>query len=275
MILDMALHTEYLFEIEAINSIFDFYWDENYAYSGEYHDFPEIVYVAEGEVESTENEHIYHMKKGDWILHDAMEFHSIRSTGQTKPHVLILSFHTPGIYPENLKDGVFTLSSEEQTIFQDLFYRIYGAFYQKNTPPFLRQALALELSVFLIHLSLNQAEEKKLSTTKTAQEYRKIVEAMRRGLHKNLTLADLSKECHVSVSYIKTLFQNHVGISPKLFYIQLRRTEALRLLMGGVSVGEVAERMNFSSPNYFSSFMKKYLGMSISEYLRTRPTLLL
>ena len=273
MILDMALRTEHLFNIEAINSVFDFYWDENYAYSGEYHDFPEIVYVAEGEVESTENEHIYHMKKGDWILHDSMEFHSIRSAGETHPHVLIMSFHTPGVFPENLKDGVFTLSPEEQNIFQDLFYRIYDAFYKEDTPPYLRQSLALELSVILIRLSLNQAQEKKLSTSKTAQEYRKIVEAMRRGLHKNLTLADLSKECHVSVSYIKTLFQNHVGISPKLFYIQLRRTEALRLLMGGVSVGEVAERMNFSSPNYFSAFMKKHLGMSISEYLRRKPIL--
>ncbi len=273
MILDMALHTKYLFEIEAINSIFDFYWDENYAYSGEYHDFPEIVYVADGEVESTENEHIYHMKKGDWILHDAMEFHSIRSTGQTHPHVLIVSFHTPGLFPENLKNGVFTLSPDEQNVFQNLFYRIYDSFYKKDTPPYLRQSLALELSVFLIRISLKQAEDKRLSTAKSAQEYRIIVEAMRRRLHENLTLTDLAKECHVSVSYIKTLFQNHVGISPKLFYLKLRRTEALRLLMGGYSVGEVAEMMNFSSPNYFSAFMKKHLGMPISEYLRTKPTL--
>lgn len=275
MILDMALRTEHLFIIEAFNSIFDFYWDEHYAYSGEYHDFPEIVYVADGEVEATENERIYHMKKGDWILHDAMEFHNIRSSGQTKPHVLILSFHTPGIYPENLKDGVFTLSDEEQNIFQDLFYRIYSAFYQKKIPPYLRQGLALELSVFLIRLSSNQAQETKLSTNKSAQEYRKIVETMRSRLYDNITLSDLAKECHVSVSYIKNLFQNQIGISPKLFYTNLRRTEALRLLTAGISVGEVAERMNFSSPNYFSLFMKKQLGMSISEYLKTKPTITL
>ena len=275
MILDMALRTEHLFIIEAFNSIFDFHWDEHYAYSGEYHDFPEIVYVVDGEVEATENERIYHMKKGDWILHDAMEFHNIRSSGQTKPHVLILSFHTPGIYPENLKDGVFTLSDEEQNIFQDLFYRIYSAFYQKAVPPYLRQALAMELSVFLIRQSLNKAQDIKLSTTKIAQEYRKIVEAMRTRIYDNITLTDLSKECHVSVSYIKSIFQNQVGISPKLFYTKLRRTEALRLLTSGVSVGEVSERMNFSSPNYFSNFMKKQLGMSITEFLKTKPTITL
>ncbi|MBR5280154.1 MAG: AraC family transcriptional regulator [Clostridia bacterium] len=275
MILDTALRTDYLFNIDAINSVFDFYWDEHYAYSGEYHDFPEIVYVADGEVEATENEHIYHMKKGDLIIHEAMEFHNIRSCGQTKPHVLILSFHTPGVYPENLRDGVFTLSSEEQNIFQDLFYRIYSAFYKNDVPPYLRQSLALELSVFLIRISFNQAQEIKLSTTKSAQEYRKIVETMRTRVNDNITLSELARECHISVSYIKTIFQNQVGISPKLFYTKLRRTEALRLLTGGVSVGEVSERMNFSSPNYFSNFMKKQLGMSITEFLKTKPTITL
>ncbi len=272
MILDIALHTEYLFNIDVINAVFDFHWDEHYAYSGEYHDFPEIVYVADGEVEATENERIYHLKKGDWILHDAMEFHSIRSAGETHPHVMIVSFYTPGIFPENLKNGVFTLSAEDQKTYEDLFHRIYNTFPHKDAPAYSRQLLALELSVFLIRLSANQTKERKQSNSKNALEYKKIVEAMRRGVYDNLTLSDLSRECHVSVSYIKTLFNNHVGISPKLYYSKLRHAEALRLLIAGMSVGEVAEKMNFSSPNYFSMFMKKHLGMSISEYLKKRST---
>lgn len=270
MILDIALHTEYLFNIDVINAIFDFQWDETYAYAGEYHDFPEIVYVVDGEVEVTENERVYHMKKGDWILHDSMEFHSIRSAGQTHPHVYIVSFYTPGVFPENLKDGVFTLSLTEEEIYCDLFKRIYKTFPHKDTPPYLRQVLALELSVFLIRLSLNQTTDRRLSNSKSAQEYRKVVRAMQDKVCDNVTLSDLSRECHISVSYIKSLFDHYAGISPKQFYARLRRTEALRLLSDGLSVGEVSERMNFSSPNYFSVFMKQHLGMSISEYLKTR-----
>ena len=274
MILDIALHTEYLFTIDAINTAHSFYWDECYSYHGEYHNFPEIVYIQEGEVKVTENERIYQMKKGDWILHDAMEFHSICSAGGTHPHVLIISFYTPGVLPDNIKNGVFTLLKDEQVIFENLFARIYDAYHNKreNIPAYPRQLLALELSVFIIKLSGNQSVEHKLYKTKNAIEYKKIVEAMQNGINDNMTLEGLSKECHVSVSYIKSLFKRHLGISPKHYYTILRRAEAIRLLTNGVPVGEVSEIMNFSSPNYCSTFMKKQLGMSIGQYLKSSPT---
>lgn len=276
MILDIALHTEYLFTIDAINTAHSFYWDEFYSYHGEYHNFPEIVYIEEGEVKVTENERIYQMKKGDWILHDAMEFHSICSANGTHPHVLIISFYTPGVLPDNIKNGVFTLSKEDQVLFENLFYRIYDAYHDKGeVPAYSRQLLAMELSVFIIRLSGNQSAEQKLYKTKNALEYKKIVEAMQRGVTDNLTLEDLSRECHVSVTYIKALFKKHLGISPKHYYTILRRAEAIRLLTDGLPINEVSEIMNFSSPNYFSTFMKKQLGMSISQYLKASPTMII
>lgn len=244
-------------------------------YPGEYHDFPEIVYVMEGEVQVTENERIYNMKQGDWILHDAMEFHSIRSTNLTRPRVLIISFYTPGILPDNLMNGVFTLSAEERETYEALFRRIYEIYPQKDAPAYSRQLLALDLSAFLIRLSDKQTREQKLSTTKNSSDYRRIVEAMQRRVYNNVTLTDLSKECHISVSYMKSLFNKNLGITPKLYYIKLRRAEALHLLNRGMAINEVSEIMNFSSPNYFSLFMKKYLGMSVSEYLKSRPTITL
>lgn len=275
MILDSALHTEQLFNIDVINTAHDFQWDEHYYYPGEYHDFPEIVYVKEGEVQVTENERVYNMKQGDWILHDAMEFHSIRSANQTNPRVFIISFYTPGILPDNLTNGVFTLSTDDRKTFEALFYRVYETYPQKDAPAYSRQLLALDLSAFLIRLSENQIKEQRLSNAKNALDYRRVVETMQRRVYDNITLTDLSKECHVSVSYMKSLFQTNSGITPKLYYIKLRRAEALRLLTRGMSVTEVSEQMNFSSVNYFSLFMKKHLGMSISEYLKKKPTITL
>lgn len=275
MILDSALHTEPLFNIDAINSAYDFQWDEHYYYPGEYHDFPEIVYVKDGAVQVTENERVYNMEQGDWILHDAMEYHNIRSAAQTHPRIFIISFYTPGILPDNLTNGVFTLSPEERSAFENLFSQIYEAFPQQDTPAYSRQLLALDLSAFLIRLSDNKIKEQKLSNAKNALDYKLIVEAMQRNVHANMTLTDLSKECHVSVSYMKSLFNKNCGITPKLYYAKLRRAEALRLLTRGMPINEVAERMNFSSPNYFSLFMKKQLGMTISEYLKSKPTIIL
>ncbi len=273
MILDTVLRTEPLFTINAINTVHDFHWDEHYAYYGEIHDFPEIVYVVDGEVEATENEQVYHMKKGDWILHDSMEFHNIRSVAQTKPHVYIISFYTQGGIPEKLKNGVFALSVEDNEAFCTLFRKIQKIFPHKDADPYQRHCLALELSAFMINLSLNHSVKHRLSSTQSATEYRNVVQAMQRGIYDNLTLADLSKECHISVSYIKALFNHHTGSTPKQFYAKLRRTEALRLLSTGMTVTEVAEKMNFSSQGYFSLFMKRNLGMSLREYLKTRPAI--
>lgn len=275
MILDLALHTEPLFNIDAINSVYDFHWDESYCYPGEYHDFPEIVYVMDGSVQVTENERVYNMNQGDWILHDAMEYHNIRSAAQTHPRVFIISFYTPGILPDNLTNGVFSLSQEDRRTFEDLFYRVYETFPLHDAPAYSRQLLALDLSAFLIRLSDKKTKDQKLSNAKNSLDYRRVVEAMQRNVHENVTLADLSKECHVSVSYMKSLFNKNCGITPKLYYAKLRRAEALRLLTRGMPINEVAECMNFSSPNYFSLFMKKQLGMTISEYLKSKPTIIL
>jgi two-component system response regulator YesN len=41
---------------------------------------------------------------------------------------------------------------------------------------------------------------------------------------------------------------------------------AARLLDEGFSATEIADKMNFSSPNYFSVFFKKHTGTMPSEY---------
>ena len=63
----------------------------------------------------------------------------------------------------------------------------------------------------------------------------------------------------------KLLFNTYAGISPKSYFNQLRLRHANELLSIGLSVTEVAELMNFSSPNYFSAFYKKHTGISPSE----------
>ena len=43
-------------------------------------------------------------------------------------------------------------------------------------------------------------------------------------------------------------------------------TEAIKLLASGMTVSEVAEKLEFSSPNYFSMAFKKETGTSPFEY---------
>lgn len=260
-------HIEPLFQIEAFITAFEFMWNEDYIYTGEQHDFWEAVYVLDGSVEVAEDDRIYTLQKKDLILHAPMEFHKIRTLNRTKPHCLIFTFSTSGTLPSNLEKGLFHLTQEEEDAFREAFQQVYQCVHSDadNTA---RYVAALELSLFFLRLSASRKSIRTPSKSRQAQYYHLLVSTMKECIYENITLEELSDRCHIHVSHIKRLFQRYAGMSPKTYYIKMRAGEALNLLQNGLSVREAADRMNFSSPNYFSLFMKQQLGMSVLKYLK-------
>ncbi len=258
------------FQIESFITAFDFKWNEDYIYTGEQHDFWEAVYVLDGSVEVAEDDRIYALQKGDLILHAPMEFHKIRTLDRTKPHCLIFTFSVSGALPANLEKGLFHLTQEEDEIYQHTFTQIQQYVHQGNDQA-VGYLSALDLSAFLLRLSASRKSIRKPSQSRQAQYYHLLVSTMRECVYDNITLEELADRCHIHVSHIKRLFQRYAGMSPKTYYIKMRAGEALNLLQNGLSVREAADRMNFSSPNYFSLFMKQQLGMSVLKYLKLHP----
>ncbi|MBR4073506.1 MAG: helix-turn-helix transcriptional regulator [Clostridia bacterium] len=270
MILDNAFVVNNKFYIESFNSALDFRWDEYYSFSGEQHDFWEIVYVLSGEVECTEDDSVYSLKNGDMLIHAPMEFHKIRSAGNTNPHLYILSFSAKGQLPEELKNGIFRLRNENRKLYEAVFSQAYRLKDGKESNENVGHLCSLQLSSFLIRLSLEQEGDIHISKQPGAVEYRKVVNAMQSGLYDNLTLEDIASKCHLSVSYIKVLFARYAGVSPKSYYIKMRYDEAVLLLKSGASINEVSEKMNFSSPNYFSVFIKKQSGLPPAKLMKSK-----
>lgn len=256
------------FQIGAFCSAFEQQWAAAYSFGGEQHDFWEAVYVVSGEVESVEDDRVYRLRSGDLLFHAPMEFHKIRSAGNTAPHVCIMSFYARGTVPPSLKNGIFPLSEAHSAEYLQIFHRIAEA-YNGERPPYQTQLCAMELSAFLIRLSMEEGTAR-YSQAPAAILYRRAVQTMREHLCENATLDSLAGECHISVSYLKKLFQRYAGISPKSYYSKMRFNEAIRLLEKGLAVAEVSEQLGFSSPNYFSAFMKRYTGQPPARYIKTR-----
>lgn len=258
------------FSIIAFDIPHDFLWDAHFTFLGEKHDTWEVVYVLSGEVECTEDERIYHLKSGDMLFHAPMEFHKIRSYARTEPHVFVFSFQSTGTLPERLKDGILSLSPEEQTAYEALFFRAKDVHNGVLTDPDGCFLCALELAAFFFRLAAGHEASRQLSHSRPAREYQKLVLAMSRGVRKNYALQDFALQCNVSVSYIKDLFSRYAGVSPKAYYSKLRCEEAVRLLESGMTVQETAEELGFSSPSYFSEFFKKHLGIPPARFIRSR-----
>ncbi len=254
------------FTIDGFYSAFSFYWDDDFAFSGESHNFWEVVFVEEGEVEVTEDENVYVLGPGKIIFHAPMEFHRIRSLPGCAPKGFILSFRASGELPQVLSNGVFALDPEQMREYKTICDKTF-LFFEYGEEEVKGQELAALFSLFLMRLEAKKASPAE-SMSQSAIEYRKIVSYMFDNVEKNLTLSDIATANNVSISYVKLLFKTYAGISPKSYYTKLRIRAATDLLQRYFSVSEIAEIMNFSSPNYFSAFYRKYTGLSPSDIKR-------
>lgn len=93
---------------------------------------------------------------------------------------------------------------------------------------------------------------------------------IREALESNLTIQQVAKELGVSYSNFRKLFKEYTGLSPAAYQQDLKLQRAKDLLKTtNLSIKEIAYRLNFDSPDYFSAKFKIKTGRKPSE-MRTR-----
>lgn len=95
---------------------------------------------------------------------------------------------------------------------------------------------------------------------------------IRESLEDNVTIQEIAQEMGISYSNFRKLFKEFTGIAPAMYQQDLRLQRAKELLStSDLSIKEIAYRLNFESPDYFSSKFKIKTGCKPSEFRsRTR-----
>ena len=89
---------------------------------------------------------------------------------------------------------------------------------------------------------------------------------IRESLESSLTIQQVAEELGVSYSNFRKLFKEFTGLSPATYQQDLRLQRAMELLSTtDLSVKEIAYRLNFDSPDYFSAKFKAKTGRRPSE----------
>ena len=89
---------------------------------------------------------------------------------------------------------------------------------------------------------------------------------IRESLESSLTIQQVAEDLGVSYSNFRKLFKEYTGISPATYQQDLRLQRAKELLSTtDMSVKEIAYRLNFESPDYFSAKFKAKTGRRPSE----------
>ena len=89
---------------------------------------------------------------------------------------------------------------------------------------------------------------------------------IRQALESDLTIQHVAEEMGVSYSNFRKLFKEFTGLSPATYQQELRLQRAKELLSTtDLTVKEIAYRLNFESPDYFSAKFKSKMGCKPSD----------
>ena len=98
---------------------------------------------------------------------------------------------------------------------------------------------------------------------------------MLRHLDESLQVATLAAQANISPSHFFALFKRQIGCAPIDYFIRLRMQHACHLLDETIlSVKEVAAKLGYDDPFYFSRIFKSVNHVAPSEYraLQKQPS---
>ena len=262
-----------LISIESFYAAIEDTKPSTFVFAGEQHDFWEAVLVCEGEAVATGDERVYNLKAGDILFHKPMEYHRIAAYGGNPLHLKNISFTAKGEGMKIFETRMFTLNYQYLEQFEDVFEKIKEAIklYRLNDENYYYHSniAATATEDFLLRLSSRRPTDN-IKPSKEASLYKKIVLTMNENCERALSLDELSSLCGMSTSNVKRIFSLFSDIPPAKYLLNLRIRKAAALLENGLSVGKVAERLDFSSTAYFCTCFVRELGLSPSQYKKQK-----
>lgn len=122
----------------------------------------------------------------------------------------------------------------------------------------------IELIILLSRIISRQNQQLKLSEN----EYLKIaMSRMHSNYNTGISITNLAKECKISERYLRKLFSIHLESTPQVYCNNLRINKATELLADrSIPIKEIAYRVGYSTPQYFSRMFKEKYGFSPQAY---------
>ena len=278
--------------INGIVTVHYFEFDKNYRNEGESHDFWELVYCDKQDVFCYADGKQIHLKEGQAFFHKPNEFHSLSANGKTAPNVFIISFVCHSEAMRFFEGKKITLSDLQKKYIYTIIDEAKRSFNIPFSDPELKKMEILSspilggvqmiknyLEILLINLMRSTTEndgENSLFVNTIelgGQLVKKTVEMLKDNVYGMVSIQDICNSTIYSRAYLFKKFKKTTGKTVMEYFINLKMTEAKRLIREReLSVKEIADKLAFDTPNYFSKTFKKKTGMTPLQY-RKRSSL--
>ncbi len=233
----------------------------------------QLLYIIEGSgIFHSQTVKEAHLREGDFFLLFPGEWHSYHPTGPTGWKKYWIGFR--GDNMDNRVRAGFLSPTKP----------IYHVGYSSSVVELYKQAYAAALEEaaysqqlmagIVNHLiGMMYSLERNIELSRNMQHVEMVNRArlrIREALELPLTIQQVAEELGSSYSHFRKLFKEHTGISPATYQQELRIMRAKELLSTtDMSVKEIAYRLHFESPDYFSAKFRAKTGRRPSDLRST------
>ncbi len=277
---------ENLLLVNKIVTLHRFSFDKDFASPGESHNFWEIVFAARESLVCEADGREIILEEGEVLFHKPNEHHILKANGRRAPQVLVVSFECKSEAMRFFEEKKLRPDDRCLRLFYSVFEEGERTFDMSESDPDRQRMELLSaptlggeqliknyLELFLITLmrSLTETEQgNPVFVEKSELQSRlvpNILRMMEESLGGGLRVEDIARQTNYSRAYVFREFKRATGKSLMSYYNERRIRHGADLLAeGSLSVREIAERLGFDTPNYFSKSFKRILGVTPSVY---------
>lgn len=244
------------------------------------HDCWELFYVDSGEVNCITDDDSRMLKSGDVVFHQPGSVHNTVCNGKKSAAIFNVLFYIDSPSMEILEGKSLAVPSKLLPTLRNLInecnktYRVseHPLKSRKNAPFGGEQISRIYLEEFLIliirELQSDRSDEYSAPENDMPNPLiEDICEFLAENIYSTVTLSTLCDKYHFGKSHLSEQFKKCKGCSIMSFYLNLKLTEAKRLLREeDLNIGQISEKLGFESPEYFSKYFKKRVGYSPREF---------
>ncbi len=277
---------ENIIVVRQIVTLGYFEFERDFSTAGETHDFWEIVYADKESIVCTADREQIALSEGELLFHRPNQFHALAANGKTAPNVFVVSFVCKSeamrffedkkiTVPQKYRSFLYSMIEEGKKTFDIPFPDPYAKKIELRGAPTLGglQLIKNTLELFLINLMRSLTETEQGNRTFLQKEELEnqpisdILQLLSERVYERITMDEVCRRSGYSRAYVFREFKRATGQSVMEYFNRLKVEKAKQLLRERrMSVAQIAERLAFDTPNYFSKVFRRITNMTPTAY---------
>lgn len=271
-------------KISRLYTVHYFEYSKRFSFTGESHDFWELVYADKGDVTVFADDKSFVLEQGNVIFHKPNEWHNVRANGVDAANITIITFASPSKAMSFFENKILAVGQKQKELLSKIVSEYTNAFKTPLNDPYTthlerrsdaavasEQLIKLFLCEFLILFLRNDPSGRQRtvrSIHSSDATLNLLINYMEQNITKTVTLKELMEYSGTNRTAIENIFRENLGKGAVEYFLVLKIELAKKYLReDNYNITQISEILGYSSIHYFSRQFKKITGMTPTEYL--------